>query len=381
MTNRAKIESVESFVVGHWHIVCVTDDQGNKGFGEGTYYTHPLAASLIVEELATQYIGQSTFCGDLLFGRILKLHCFRDMASMAALSAIDQALWDLNARRLQMPVWELMGGRVRDKIRAILLIEAATPQDILEKSQSAAEEGFTAIKLKPFIQDWATKPRAQLLSDTVDIVHAVREAVGTSIDIAIEIHRNLLPADIAEFSRRVAGMSPYFIEDPVLPYSVDANRYAASHIEAPVALAERNMNIWEFREYSDCQDIAILRPDIGICGGFTQGRKIAAIAESRHQRIVPHNFTSPVLTAAHIQMAAATPNWDVQGYVREDREPWKSMVREINRVKDGFLVIPETPGLGIDVNEDYVRAGAYKPFGNQFQHRGPAAMDGGVKHQ
>ena len=377
----AKIEKIESFVVGHWHIVCVTDEHGQKGFGEGTYYTHPLAASQIVDELAENYIGQPTFSGERQFSRILKLHCFRDMASMAALSAIDQALWDLNARSLDLPVWQLLGGKVRDRIRAILLIEAASTDEMVEKSKAAAEEGFTAIKLKPFIQDWAQKPRAKMMADTVDNVFAVREAVGPDIDISIEIHRNLLPCDVAEFSRRVADISPYFIEDPVMPYSVDSNRYASSRIEAPVALAERNMTIWEFREYSDCHDIAILRPDIGICGGFTQGRKIAAIAESRHQRIVPHNFTSPILTAAHIQMAAATPNWDVQGYVRENREPWLSMVKTVNQLQDGFLMIPETPGLGIDVNEDYVRAGTYKPFGNQFQHRGPSAMDGGVKHQ
>ncbi|WOE75489.1 mandelate racemase/muconate lactonizing enzyme family protein [Alterisphingorhabdus coralli] len=376
-----RIEKVESFVVGHWHIVCVTGENGVKGFGEGTYYTHPLAASQIVEELAPNYEGQPSFCAERVFSRILKLHCFRDMASMGAMSAIDQAIWDLNARTLDMPVWELLGGRVRDRVRAILLIEAQSAEEMVSKSKAAAEEGFTAIKLKPFVQDWATKPRAKMLEDVVRAVHAVRAEIGTDIDIAIEIHRNLLPCDIAEFSRRVASISPYFIEDPVLPYSVDANRYVASHIEAPVALAERNMSIWEFREYSDSHDIAILRPDIGMCGGFTQGRKIAAIAESRHQRIVPHNFTSPVLTAAHIQMAAATPNWDVQGYVREDRQPWLDMVEQVNRIEDGYLVIPDTPGLGIAVNEEFVRAGDYKPFGNQFQHRGPLASDGGVKHQ
>jgi galactonate dehydratase len=148
-----------------------------------------------------------------------------------------------------------------------------------------------------------------------------------------------------------------------------------------IALAERNTNIWEFREYSDCHEVAILRPDIGLAGGFTQMRKIAAIAESRHQRIVPHNFTSPVVTACHIQMAACTVNWDVQGYVREDRAPWNQVVERINTLKDGFLTIPEDPGIGIALDLPYLREAADEPFGNKFAHGAARAMDGGVRHQ
>ena len=127
--------------------------------------------------------------------------------------------------------------------------------------------------------------------------------------------------------------------------------------------------------------MSILRPDIGVAGGFSQMKKIAAIAESRHQRIVPHNFTSPVVTACHIQMAACTLNWDVQGYVRETRKPWLDVVMQINQIENGFLKIPETPGIGISLNLEFLETASYRPFGNAFAHAAPTAMDGAIKHQ
>ena len=110
-------------------------------------------------------------------------------------------------------------------------------------------------------------------------------------------------------------------------------------------------------------------------------KKIAAIAESRHQRILPHNFTSPVITACHVQLAACTQNWDVQGYVRETESPWTDVVKSINQVKDGFIEIPERPGIGMELNFDYLECNGYIPFGNQFNHIAYAAADGGIKQQ
>ena len=379
--NKHRIESVDAHIAGHWVFVAVTTNQGLTGVGESTYFIHPRAAALIVEDLTDYLVGQDPFRAEYLFNGAFKHHCMRDGALMGALSAIDQALWDIKGKALGVPVWELLGGRVRDRIRAILLIEAQTEQEILDKARGAAAEGLTAIKLKPFIGDWAKLTRARLLSQTADIVMAVRRDLGEDVDIAVEIHRNLTPNDAIEFARMIAGASPYFIEDPILPYSVESNRYVADAIAAPVALAERNTTIWEFREYSDSHGVAILRPDVGLAGGFTQMKKIAAIAESRHQRIVPHNFTSPLATACHIQLAASISNWDVQGYVREDRRPWTDVVKSVNALKDGYLEIPDVPGVGIDLDMDYLKTAVFTPFGAKFGHGAPLAADGAFRHQ
>lgn len=378
---RQRIESIRTFVEGHWLFVTVTTDAGTMGIGESTYFISPLAARQIVEEQGADLIGQDPFRAEFLFQRALKHHCVRDAALMGALSAIDQALWDIKGRALGVPVWELLGGRVRDRVRAILLVEASTEEEILAKALQAAAEGFTALKLKPFVGDWATLSRARLLRRAAETVHAVRQAVGWDVDLAVEIHRNLLPDDAIEFARLLRDESLYFLEDPILPFSVASNTRVAEQMSGPVALAERNTSIWEFREYSDSHGVAILRPDIGIAGGFSQLRKIAAIAESRHQRIVPHNFTSPVITACHVQMAACTSNWDLQGYVREARSPWQDVVRHVNVLEQGYLRIPETPGIGMELNLDYLATARYRPFGNAFAHGAPQAADGALKHQ
>jgi len=381
MSSRHRIASIETRIAGHWLFVIVTTEGGIRGIGESTYFVHPNAAALIVKDLSEVYVGEDAFRAEFLQQRALKHHCLRDMASVGAVSAIDQALWDIKGKALQVPVWELFGGRVRDRVRAILLIEASNESELIDGARKAVADGFTAIKLKPFMGDWANRNRARLLKSCVDLVFEVRNELGWDVDIAVEIHRNLRPADAIEFAQMVREAVPYFLEDPILPFSVESNRYVASGMDAPVALAERNLNIWEFREYSDCHGVSILRPDIGSAGGFTQLRKIAAIAESRHQTIVPHNFTSPVVTACHVQMAACTSNWDVQGYVREDRSPWRDVVRSINVVRDGYIDIPETPGIGMELNEPYLEMSSYRPFGTAFGHGAPLGPDGAIKHQ
>ncbi|MBL8553987.1 MAG: mandelate racemase/muconate lactonizing enzyme family protein [Phenylobacterium sp.] len=376
-----RIDTIETFVAGHWLFVAVTTDTGVTGVGESTYFTHPLAARAVLDDLEADLIGADAFRPEFHFNRLFKHHCLRDSALMGALSAIDQALWDIKGKALGVPVYELLGGRVRDKVRAILLIEATSEDEMIRKAVEARAEGFTAIKIKPFLGDWATRTTVGLLGGVVASVGRVREAIGWDMDMAVEIHRNLTP-DLAEvFAADVRPLRPYFLEDPILPFSLESNGHAAARMGGVVALAERNTNIWEFREFSDRHAVSILRPDVGLAGGFTQVRKIAAIAESRHQRIVPHNFTSPVVTACHIQLAACTTNWDVQGYVREAREPWNRVVKQINRLEEGFLAIPDTPGIGVELDVDYLRQATYEPFGNKFAHGAARAMDGAVRHQ
>jgi len=381
MLKPARIESIRTYVCGHWIFVTVTTDTGIMGIGESTYFLHPTAIASIIEDLKETYIGQDPYRPEFLYQRVLKKHCMIDAASTSAMAAIDQALWDIKGKALDVPVWQLLGGRVRDKVRAIVLVQAPTEEELLAKSIQAREDGFTAIKIKPFIEDWNLNSSARILESTSNTVKAVRDAVGWDVDLAVEVHRNLAPDQAIQFAELVRNQRLYFIEDPVQPFSVSVNKFVAENMPSPVALAERNINIWEFREYSDCSHISILRPDVGLAGGFTQMKKIAAIAESRHQRILPHNFTSPVITACHVQLAACTQNWDVQGYVRETDSPWIDVVKSINQVKDGFIEIPERPGIGMELNFDYLEYNGYIPFGSQFNHIAYAAADGGIKQQ
>jgi galactonate dehydratase len=376
-----RIEAIETFIAGHWTFVAVTTDTGVVGFGESTYFPHPLAVAAVLDDLKAELVGADPRRPEFHFQRLYKHHSMRDSVLAAALSALDQAFWDIKGKALQAPVWDLLGGRVRDRVRAILLIEATDVETLLSKAKAAQVEGFTALKIKPFLGDWARQPTARLVGEVTGLVQQVRSELGWDIDIAVEVHRNLTPDLARVFAADIRSMRPYFVEDPIQPFSVASAAALAGHVEGTVALAERNANIWEFREYSDIHGVAILRPDVGLAGGFTQLRKIAAIAESRHQRIVPHNFTSPWVTGCHVQLAACTPNWDVQGYVREDRRPWTDVVTAVNARTGGFLEIPEAPGVGLTLNLDYLRQARPEPFGSKFAHGAALGLDGGVRHQ
>jgi len=379
MRNADKIEHIDCYVTGHWCFVAVTTEQGLMGVGEATYFTHPTAIPSIVKDLSGVYRGHDPFATDALYNLVLKKHALRDTAAASAVSAIDQALWDIKGKAFGAPIWQLLGGRVREKVRAILLVDRAQRSEVVLGAAEAASEGFTAIKVKPFLPGWSRQSTARALREVIDIVAEVRETIGWDVDLAVELHRNLTPEQAQQFAEAVKPYLLYFIEDPILPFSMAANMYAAQSLKAPAAAGERLTNIWEFRDLSDCHAASILRPDIGLSGGFTQMRKIAAIAESRHQRIVPHNFLSPVSTVGHIHLAACTPNWDVQGYIREDRAPWTDVVDRINVLKDGFLEIPERPGLGMSLNMDYICSTPYEPFAERVGHTAAIAMDGGVK--
>lgn len=374
-----RIEAVETFIAGNWLLVAVTTESGLTGVGESTYFTYPQAARTIVEELRGVYVGADAHHPERQFQRLMRQHGVRDSASMGAVSALDQAMWDLKGKALQTPVWNLLGGKVRDRVRALLVIDVASEDQLITEARKAIGEGFTAIKIKPFIGDWSSQPTAKMIGGAVQLVAAVRETVGWDVDVAVEVSRNLTPDLAIGFAHELRPLRPYFIEDVIQPFSVASNQVTADRIVGTVALGERCINIWEFRDYSDAHGIAILRPDVGLAGGFTQMRKIAAIAESRHQRIVAHNCFSPVATACHIQLAACTVNWDLQSYIREDRLPWTDVVARVNELNSGFLHIPDVPGIGMQLNLEYLRSSTYKPFDLGSAQSLPLAMDGGLR--
>ncbi len=374
-----RIADIRTVVLGHWAFVEVFTENGFQGLGEATYFPHASAVPPIVDDLRRAYLGHSPFAPDFLYQRVLKKHCMRDAASSAAASAIDQALWDIKGKALDVPVWELLGGRVRDRVRAILLIDEPDSDLVLTSAVQAVGEGFTALKIKPFLPGWSRKAGARLLRDVVDLVRAVREAIGWDVDLGVELHRNLTPDQAIQFGDAVRELNLYFVEDAIQTFSTASNIHVADSMRTPTAAGERCTNLWEFRDLSDSHGLAILRPDVGLAGGFTQLRKIAAVAESRHQRIVPHNCMSPVSTACHVHLAAATPNWDVQGYVREDRAPWCDVVERLNELRDGFLVIPEEPGHGMKLKAEAVKNAAYAVFGGEAGQVAAMAMDGGVR--
>jgi galactonate dehydratase len=275
------------------------------------------------------------------------------MEVTAALSAIDQALWDIRGKQRQAPVWQLLGGRVRDKVRALKVLVYGTIDDVANQTVQAANEGYTAVKVLLFQPEHHKMTYGARLKDMVERAHTIRDAVGWDVDLGFELHRNMTPAEAVALLRELEDIRPYFAEDPVPPDSVLSMGEVSAKSRVPMAAGERNTTIWEFREYIEQGGVAHIKPDIGIAGGFTHMRKICALAEAHHVGVLPHAVPSgPVATMAHVQLGAATPNYEAQEYRPQNKEPWTAVVDHVAEVVDGYFVIPEVPGLGIDLDLD-----------------------------
>jgi galactonate dehydratase len=369
-----KIEKVETWLVSRWLTVRVTTDSGLQGVGEGTFWGYAAAAEQIAQAVGGDLIGKDPANIEFIWNSQYRKFSFPSDAISSALSAIDQALWDIKGKRLGAPVWDLLGGKVRDRVRAMVLLDGGTLDDFVASAKRAVADGFTAAKFTPFPTGWSHLSYPELIRQNTAIVAAVRETVGWDFDIGIEIHRNMVPSEAIVFAQEIERFLPYFYEDPIAPDSVLSMGEVAEKIRIPLAAGERNSGIWEFREFVERAGIHFVRPDVGLAGGITQVRKIAAIAESHHQRVIPHNFLGPIVTMSCVQLAAATPNWDLQEYRREAGTDRAEVVRETARLKDGYLLIPDAPGLGIEIDEAGMRRHPYSA-GDGDQSRRP---DGSV---
>jgi galactonate dehydratase len=226
--------------------------------------------------------------------------------------------------------------------------------ETVELVTKAVAEGHTAVKIDPLPGDFPLWSHARLIKEAVAQVGAVREAAGPDVDICVEIHRKLVPGQAIALAGKLEQFDILFMEDPIQPDSIDSMAEIASHVNVPLATGERFNSIYEFRELLEKQASRDIKLDVGLHGGFSQCKKAAGLAEAHHVTVSPHNARGPVLTAAHVQLCAAIPNFLVLEY-RPD--PQDDVVAEPLVVEDGYIRVPETPGIGIEFDEE--AAGRY----------------------
>lgn len=362
-----KVTKVEPLLVDRYLFVKVYTDAGITGLGESGAWGYLEASEKALEKFGRYLVGQDPLRIEHHFQFMNRSSHFRGAAIMGALSAIDIALWDIAGKHFGVPVYQLLGGKCRDKARVYYHVFGRTTEQLVQGCVDAKKQGFTAVgHLTPFLDEPHDVPyfktHVSKMEDAIDAVRQYREAVGNDVDLCVEIHRRLTPTEAVVLGRGIEQFHPYFYEDPILPDNLDEMAYVAQHINIPIATGERLHNIWEFEMLLQRNAVQYVRPDVCMAGGITHGKKIAAVAEAHHVGVVPHNPLSPVSTAACLQLAACIPNFALQEYPLGENQPPKSeIVKSAVRLEDGFLIIPDAPGIGIELAEDAAERYPYKP--------------------
>ena len=353
-----KITSVEALPIDRYLFAKVHTDEGISGVGESGAWGHLEASEAAIEKFGRYLVGQDPLRIEHHQQYMYRFSHFRGAAIMGAISALDIALWDIAGKHFGVPAYQLLGGKTRDKARVYYHVFGETKDELIQGVRDAKAQGFTAVgHLTPFLDEPRDIPyfktHAEMIRDAIDTVAAYRDAVGTDLDLCIEIHRRLTPAEAIALARGIEQYHPFFYEDPVLPENFDAMELVANHISIPIATGERFHSIHEFEMLLKRGAVQYVRPDVCLAGGLTHSKKIAAIAEAHYAGVVPHNPLSPVSTAACLQLAACIPNFALQEYPTGEQEPPKSeIVKSPIRLEDGFLIIPDAPGIGIELAED-----------------------------
>lgn len=362
-----KITAVETVPVDRYLFVKVYTDEGIVGLGESGTWGYLEASERVVEKFGRYLVGQDPLRIEHHWQYMYRSSHFRGAAVIGALSAIDIALWDIAGKHFGVPTYQLLGGKCRDKARVYYHVFGRTKEQLIQGVKEAKEKGFTAVgHLTPFLDEPREVPyfktHVDKMRDAIDTVRSYREAVGNEVDLCIEIHRRLTPAEAVVLARGIEEFHPFFYEDPILPDNFDAMGLVAEHINIPIATGERLHTIYEFEMLLKRGAVQYVRPDVCMCGGITHAKKIAALAEAHHVGVVPHNPLSPVSTAACIQIAACIPNFALQEYPLGEGEPPKSeIVKSALKLENGFLIIPDAPGIGIELAEDAQEKYPYKP--------------------
>jgi galactonate dehydratase len=357
-----KIEAVEVLGVG-WEptgeqtLVRLTTDSGISGLGQSGCWGYPKGVAGVLEELTPLLIGADPFRIEHLWHLAYRARPFRGNVLSAAVSAIDLALWDIKGKALELPVWELLGGRTRDRVRLHVLVGGGTPDEIVSSVNWAVEEGFTAVKFDPLAHGYEDLSLNQLVVSACSMAAAAREAGGTEVDLIFELHRKLDPGRAIVVCNALAKFHPLFIEDPLQIDSIEAQADVCRRIAAPIAMGERLNSIWEFSELLSHNVAIHVRPDVGLAGGLSGCRKIAAIAEAHHCGVAPHNFLGPGLTAPTLHLCTTIPNLVTMEYLPQDEDGTTSSAAYATTVtrNGGYCEVPNIPGLGVSLVEDYER--------------------------
>jgi len=355
-----KIATIEYFrVPPRWLFVKITDEEGHTGWGEATLEGHTQATEGALDALKTQLNGMEADNIEHIWQFVYRGNFYRGgSVLMSALSGIDIALWDLKARKVNLPIYQLLGGKVRDQIKVYSWIGGDRPSEVREQALARKAEGFTTIKMNGTADlAWLDSPKA--LQSAVARLATVKE-VG--LDAGIDFHGRVHKPMAAKLARLMEPHEPLFIEEPLLPGFVNETKNLRQKTVIPVALGERLYHRTDVREYLEKDAVDVLQPDVSHVGGITELMKIASMCEAYDVAVAPHCPLGPIAFAASVQADTVMPNFSIQEmslgiHYNAGSEDMTSYIKnpEAWRVKEGHINILSGPGLGIEIDEEMVR--------------------------
>ena len=358
-----KIYTLDAFRT-NWAFIKVETDEGLYGWGEASLGTNEKALEGMVEDLKRLVVGRNPLEIEKMCFEIYRdIYWKGGPVLMSAISGIEIALWDIAGKFFNTSTYNLLGGKMRDKVKMYAnawFIGARTPEEFAAKAKRTVDLGIKALKWDPFGAAHMTISREQL-EKTVNIVGAVREAVGDKVDLLIECHGRFNPTTALEISRELEQFKPMFLEEPCVPDNIDSTAYVRSRSNIPIAVGERGYTKYAFQEMFEKNAVDYAQPDVFHTGGLMEGKKIAAMAEAKHIMISYHNPSGPISNASILQLAATVPNFVIHEIMLTDGSFRKSITNEEVIFEDGYIKIPDKVGLGIDVNVEEVLKRPYTP--------------------
>ena len=364
-----KITDVITLVMGtSWRnltFVKVETDEGLTGISEVRMNNRTDALVAYIDGAKRRHvIGSDPFNTEDLYQRMFRDDYGRAGEIVATgISVIEIACWDIIGKALNQPVYRLLGGACRDKIKAYAngwyRVER-TPEEFHDAAKKVIEKGYKALKFDPFGAGYYELSYQEKLK-SVSLVEAVRDAVGPDVEILVEMHGRFSPYTAIEIAAELEQFKPSWVEEPVPPDNIAALAKAADSIKLPVATGERLHNKYEYRELINLQAADILQPDITQTGGFLETKKIAAMGDMCYMTVAPHNVGGPVSTATALHFAACTTNFKIQEHFNDFSEAWvKEAATGCPEVIDGYFSLPDGPGLGMELNEDLIAQHPYR---------------------
>ncbi len=344
-----------------WIFVKISTDEGIEGWGEMISGTKTETVVAGAYEIGNRFlVGQNPFAIERLFQEMHRSFFRGGPINGTIVSGLEMALWDIKGKSLNVPVYELLGGAARDKIKVYSWIGGDRPSEVVEQAQDRVDRGFTAVKMNA-TEELHYIDSYEKVAEVVERVASIRERFGDELGIGVDFHGRVHKPMAKVLAKALEPYHPMFLEEVVLPENEEHFSEVANAVAVPLATGERLYTRWQFKSILQQGAIDIIQPDVALCGGILETRKIAAMAEAYDIAVAPHAPYGPIALAATLQVDSCTPNvfiqeqslgihynkgFDLLDFVKN---------KEIFQYKDGFVDLPTKPGLGLEMDEDRVK--------------------------